>query len=361
MQPFRFFSVSAALLLLGVNHLSANFTVTEGLTDPNNSSFTTVFTREISVFGVKVYGDNIVSDAKLIHTANILAEYLDNDEDGNPDNIDLLEKLLERQAFMMVYDDERTDIPDAVNDTDAGQPLWNYEIHPDGLPYDPDSEEYDATQEEVFDMLGTQGWSKVYSTDLVDSRGSRIADAMDIARGGYFANIPDSYPEDAWFTYDDPTCDYSCMVSEYLYWGYSTYMGMNASENRWEMINEEWKIQTRADLIDEDPDYVDIVTDSEYSFPIGKTPDGNYPHAETAMNYSHSGDASEDETADDSSLFHDFSALNSGTWYLLGSVNAIDENIQETQNLSTVYIYSEGSWTKNPSNIPQGQGFWVIK
>ena len=41
---------------------------------------------QINVFGIPVLGMGMTSDAKLIHAATILAEYLDNDEDGEVDD-----------------------------------------------------------------------------------------------------------------------------------------------------------------------------------------------------------------------------------------------------------------------------------
>ena len=36
---------------------------------------------------------------------------------------------------------------------------------------------------------------------------------MDAARGGWFEDTPDQYPDNAWYTYDDKSCGY--MMSEY--------------------------------------------------------------------------------------------------------------------------------------------------
>ena len=40
------------------------------------------FTKQVEVFGLYIYATNTTGDAKLLHAANILAEYIDNDEDG---------------------------------------------------------------------------------------------------------------------------------------------------------------------------------------------------------------------------------------------------------------------------------------
>ena len=34
-----------------------------------------------------------------------------------------------------------------------------------------------------------------------------------------------TYPDGAWYTYDDQTCEYECMAIEYIYWGVATYLG----------------------------------------------------------------------------------------------------------------------------------------
>ena len=65
------------------------------------------FTQHISVFGVRVFGTAKTPPAKLRHIAVILAEYLDNDEDGKPDNSAVLAELVNRNAFMAVTGKER--------------------------------------------------------------------------------------------------------------------------------------------------------------------------------------------------------------------------------------------------------------
>ena len=48
---------------------------------------------------------------------------------------------------------------------------------------------------------------------------SLLMNAMDVARGGHFETIPNTYPDSAWYHYTDKTCDYACQCTEYLYWG----------------------------------------------------------------------------------------------------------------------------------------------
>ena len=73
-----------------------------------------------------------------------------------------------------------------------------------------------------------------------------MSNAMDIARGGQFLNVPDQYPEEARYHYDDWTCDYQCMAIEYLYWCIVSYMGIlddiatcNGIDNEWELCTPE--------------------------------------------------------------------------------------------------------------------------
>ena len=68
------------LALLVPNWTYGNsFTVSSTLPD-DLSAASSVFGKSVEVFGLRVLGTSSVSDAKVLHTANVLAEYLDNDE-----------------------------------------------------------------------------------------------------------------------------------------------------------------------------------------------------------------------------------------------------------------------------------------
>ena len=50
------------------------------------------------VFGLKIFADSSVPKHKLEHTANVLYQYLDNDEDGKVDNTKVLKALVRRNG-----------------------------------------------------------------------------------------------------------------------------------------------------------------------------------------------------------------------------------------------------------------------
>ena len=53
--------------------------------------------RKVSVFGIDIYAVPEVNDSKLLHAANVLAQYLDNNEDEIVDNIEVHNKMLENK------------------------------------------------------------------------------------------------------------------------------------------------------------------------------------------------------------------------------------------------------------------------
>ena len=64
------------------------------------------FNRKVVVFGIDIYAVATVEDAKLLHAVNIMAQYLDNDEDGTVDNQLVLNKMLENKAFLVMWKNE---------------------------------------------------------------------------------------------------------------------------------------------------------------------------------------------------------------------------------------------------------------
>ena len=257
-------------------------------------SFDSYFEKRVDVFGIPVHATANAPDAKVLHAAGVLAQFLDNDEDGSPDDPYLLETLLEHDGrlFMAVDRDELDEIFDRIElkypGTLAKTAWW---IDPDGItpadsvwqdlqaeetiPGRGEDQDFDGALEEVLHLVTHVGLANAYPEAFAEAPGSRIATAMDTARGGQFMGIPDQYPEDALYTYYDETCVYQCQVTEYLYWALTSLLGGQEAPGRLDEIGEEWRLNTAEKLAAGDPDVHALLTDPEYRLPT-ILPDGVY-------------------------------------------------------------------------------------
>lgn len=221
--------------------------------------------RKVDVFGIYIYAYPEVEDNKLLHAANIMAQYLDNDEDGNIDNPILVSALKSNKAslFMWKYESQIN-----INAQDLGAdetiPMW----HENGQ-----NGRFDAALEEIWHVITSSGYAYGYPEIFGENNNSSIAKAMDIARGGVFKTVPKLYPPSAWYTYDDETCEYECMVTEYFYWGMTSVLG--AQKKRSKEISQEWDLYTKDLFKNRDTVLFSLLTNSEYKFPKF-LPDGTY-------------------------------------------------------------------------------------
>ena len=231
------------------------------------------FTKKVVVFDIPIYGTNQVDDTKLSHAAHIMAEYLDNDEDGQPDNPLVVEALKENHGFLLVWKNESDlNIFDSLENPDAGQDLGADETIP-SWHTNGNIGQFDASLEEVLHLITHIGYHNAYPNVFGETIGSSVGDAMDIARGGQFTSIPASYPSGAWYTYDDDSCDYACQVTEYVFWALTSILG--AHENRLDEIDNEWLLNTAAKVQQTDTAIYTLLTDPQYHFPT-VLPDGQY-------------------------------------------------------------------------------------
>lgn len=276
MKGTLFFIPLLLLISCGMDSDSAddvtdtNLSITEG-NDPNftivshNDAGFRQTNRKVVVFGISIYAYAEVPDRKLLHAANIMAQYLDNDEDGTVDNPILLSALNSNDAALFLWDNEsqmNLDAQDLVADETV--PEW----HTNGQ-----NGRFDATLEEVWHVITHSGYATAYPDVFGEQPGTALANALDLARGGRFTSIPNSYPEEAWFTYDDETCDYECMATEYIYWAMTSILG--AQQNRLDEIGWEWQLNTPSLVASRDPAIYDLLTDPQYQFPL-VLPDGSY-------------------------------------------------------------------------------------
>tara|TARA_Y200000002_G_scaffold9994_1_gene8214 strand:- start:490 stop:1371 length:882 start_codon:yes stop_codon:yes gene_type:complete len=230
------------------------------------------FCKKTDVFGIKVYATENVDNDKILHAASILAEYLDNDEDGIIDNQRIVDKLIEKKAWILMAEDE------SESRAAIRFPIGNrffLELYEDEVSIINGSPRFDASLEEILHLITQYGYAEVYPNKFGENKNSEIAKAMDEARGGYFKNVPNSYPSSAWYTYDDKTCNYSCQITEYTYWALTSILGAQEFPGRLEEIQNEWKLNTKEKVKNNDSQAYRLLTDSEFKFPT-YLPDGKY-------------------------------------------------------------------------------------
>ena len=177
-----------------------NFTIVA-----NSDAGYTAFNRKVEVFGIPIYAVTAVEDVKLLHAANIMAQYLDNNEDGTVDNSTVLTAMQNNNAFLFLWnnesDIENIEPPNGAEGQDLGNdetiPAWHTNGH---------TGQFDASLEEVWHIITHAGYASAYPSVFGEGAGTALSNAMDIARGGNFTTIPNPYPDGAWYTYDDATC-----------------------------------------------------------------------------------------------------------------------------------------------------------
>jgi len=247
------------------------------------------FSKYVNVFGVHVFSTQRTPDTKIRHVAGVLAQYLDNDEDGVPDNPLVLSHLLSRDAYLVFpADKQEFDRLDSEIWHRAGYHHGQFqhaaETRPDFLvQYEiraRDGGDYDASLEEVLHLVTQHGYANAYPAVFGEDPGTAIAHCLDQARGGHFHEVPKDgphygYPDGAWFHYDDQTCEYDCMITEYVYWALTSILGTQDYPGRAEALRNEWELNTRDLVKARDPDIYALLTDPQYKLPI-QAPDGDY-------------------------------------------------------------------------------------
>ena len=241
--------------------------------------FSRTFGKRVDVFGIPVYATADTPDAKVLHAANVLAQYLDNDADGKPDHAQVHAMMKKNKAAMVMTATERSFerldvhryIPERTWDAMITQGLFGEET----LPEWSRRGRFDATLEEVLHLITHAGYAYVYPEVFGEKPGTQIAKAMDLARGGHFRRVPRRYPAVAWYTYDDRSCDYGCQVTEYIYWGLTSLLGAQDYPGRGRDIGEEWRLNTQEKVRQGDPALYRLLTDPKYRFPA-ILPDGKY-------------------------------------------------------------------------------------
>ena len=213
----------------------------------------------------------------------MLAEWLDNDGDGCVDNPTVLDHLLEikeyedpplpkytAQVAVVIMDDD-SQLVDLQN---AGiyqwAPLTYNEIFPNCSGPASTQECLDASLEEVLHLITDNGFAEAFPAALgIPLKGtntSLLTEAMDVARGGKLETPPYVYNEDAWWTYTDESCDYSCQATEYIYQGIAAWVGALVGQG----VTEQWRFDTREKLVEGDLLLTAIINVSRQSYTVSQ-------------------------------------------------------------------------------------------
>ena len=226
------------------------------------AAFSDSFASYGLVFGIPVLGTKSLAADKHDHAMTVLAEYLDNDEDGLVDDPLVLQFLQQQGAFLVMPGKQRE--MDSLSrhfesweqaGWQLGQDLYGEETNPKFA--------FDGALEEIWHLVA-HGWGHVYPETFAFEQGSKLCDAMDVARkaGGHYH-------------YDDPTCDYPCQAAEYSYWVLTSLLGAQMEEGRARHIASEWECPTPELLQQRDPLAFDLFTSTAFAIPR-VLPDGKY-------------------------------------------------------------------------------------
>ena len=223
-----------------------------------------------------VVAEASISVEKLLHVAAVAAELLDQNEDGRVDDPMLQQALEEGQALMPILSFEGCKTEEALFDAYNGKGI-SAVLYADEIdPKRPGKWGSDATVEEVLHTINHVGHVAVYPDAFsLAPNSSLLSAAMDAARGGQFDSIPEEVPENAWYHYDDETCDYECMAIEYLYWAIVSKMGILNDSMTARGIADEWELYSPELLESKDTRIDALITDAAYRIPL-LAPDGNY-------------------------------------------------------------------------------------
>ena len=223
-----------------------------------------------------VYAESTISDSKVLHAGAVAAELLDNNEDGIVDDPQIEAQLINESALIPIFFQDGNQAMytffNNYNGDGVSAVLYNNEIDPTQTGHWGN----DASVEEIMHTINHVGHTNVYPNVFsLQVNSSLLTAAMDIARGGQFMSVPNSYAASAWYHYDDQNCDYECMAIEYIYWAQVSNMGIlddaqtaSGIANEWEPYNASL-LQTMDSLI-----YV-LITDPQYKLPQ-IAPKGNY-------------------------------------------------------------------------------------
>ena len=233
-----------------------------------------LFAKSERVFGVRIFATENVEQERFLHAANIMREYLDDDGDSRADSKKLVRSLKKEKACMTLFEGE-SELESFLDKHEQKlektglqfQDLLNDEI----ILSSDKSTRFDASLEEVFHLISDYGYSQINPKAFGYTKDSIIGGLMTDARGGHFTKTPKKYPKNAYYTYDDKSCDYECQHAEFIYWGVTSYLGGQYGPGRHEDIRQEWKLNTPSKIKALASDLYDFLSNPDLGLPTVST------------------------------------------------------------------------------------------
>ncbi|WP_371170710.1 hypothetical protein [Aliiroseovarius sp. 2305UL8-7] len=219
------------------------------------------FTQQAVVFDVlTLCATADVPTDKLSYAANVAAEWLDNDSDGVADEPRIIEAMRQNMPVVIMtptgpsnalFRDLESDLNDRVI-----QDLSGAETNPSGG-------RRDASQEEIHHVIANSGWFKAFPEIFNDTPSAKLYGQWQLAErhGNY--------------SYNDPTCDAACKVTEFFYLATAAYLGSAA-----DLASDEMQLKNRDELAAALPATVSMMTSTSYNYPTDHWPNGNYAFRE---------------------------------------------------------------------------------
>lgn len=236
-----------------------------------NSKLTQYCHKHVNVFGITVCVTKKsweASSAKADHVANVVAQYIDNDEDGVADDTALPAQFASTNSIL-IYHNKDSDrftsrelafinhgalascdytstqnlfqtevitnscaVPENRGAVSSDRSTWQdkFSSTTDANGNTCDTT-FDATIEEVLHLVNSAGTDVLYNSIWGAATESTVGGYLDTLKGdcgnGYSGDYKDPTltPETCSYSYDDGTCDASCIVIEGIYWSLTTYLG----------------------------------------------------------------------------------------------------------------------------------------
>lgn len=218
------------------------------------SDFPTVYT----VFGgaVTVCATAHVPEPKVLHATAVVAEWLDNDNDGRVDNNAVVSALRDNRATLIMHDENDEPgffmIAKLLRHTTALQNLYTQETNPA-------NGRRDASGEEIHHLIMNAGFGVAYPDVFSENKSSQMHQIYAHAE------------QNGHYYYPDPTCTAQCKSTEFHYLATAVYLGSEADH-----MGDEIRLHSRAELQKHTPKFIPLITNPKYQYPHHKWPTGTY-------------------------------------------------------------------------------------